>query len=82
MKDLALAGFMPIAIVYCEPGNAGCYFLYERNDVSHPVHQQLVTEAEAILEAAAECTECKVNAFPRERVKALASPSMSEVEDE
>lgn len=69
MIELAVAGFMPIAIVYRGPGQADCYFLFAHNSVSEAVHQQLVREAEAIFKVAADSIDC--NARPSlERVMA------------
>jgi hypothetical protein len=53
MRDLALAGFIPIGIVYRDPSISDAHYLFEHNEIPEAVHKQLVEDAEAILGAAA-----------------------------
>jgi hypothetical protein len=64
MVELSIAGFKPIAIVYCDPEKADCYSLFAHTSVSAAAHQQLGMDAEAIFKAAADSTKSSGHAFP------------------
>jgi hypothetical protein len=54
MIELAVAGFKPVAIVYCDPTKSDCYSLLAHYSVSESVHQHLLKEAEAIIRSIAD----------------------------
>lgn len=48
MRELAAAGFMPIAIIYRDSESIEDYYVFERNGISDAVHMQLIEDSKTI----------------------------------